>query len=310
MDNLDKARISRRDFLKSLGLGAAAAAAASLLPETTALAAEAPAGPTWGMLIDLTRCTGCNSCALACKEANGLPQIPGKVPTALEADTYTFVEAFQVANLRGEIVTRYVKRQCMHCLEAACVSACPAAAMHSSGEGPVIYRASRCLGCRYCEVACPFAIPRFNWDNSITPTINKCWMCYERLKEGEEPACVAACPTGAIRFGRRDDLLAQAHARIASHPDRYVDHVFGESEVGGTSVLYLSDVPFDRLGFPANLPLVAPPKQTEKILYKLPYVIFGMAAFMTGTALYTHRKPAVAVPVEADAATDAPDKEE
>lgn len=310
MDDLAKARVSRRDFLKSLGLGAAVAAAASLLPEATARAAEASEGKTWGMLVDLTRCSGCNSCALACKEANGLPHIPGTVPTALETNTYTFVEAFQVANRHGEIVTRYVKRQCMHCLEAACVSACPAAAMHSSGEGPIIYRASRCLGCRYCMVACPFGIPRFNWDNSITPRINKCWLCYERLKEGEEPACVSACPTGAIRFGRREDLLAQAHARIASHPDRYIDHVFGQSEVGGTSVLYISDVPFERLGFPANLPQVAPPKQTEKILYKLPYVIVGMAAFMTGTALYTRRKPSVAVPVEVHAPDEASGKEE
>jgi formate dehydrogenase iron-sulfur subunit len=176
--------------------------------------------------------------------------------------------------------------------------------MYNSGEGPVIYRSDRCLGCRCCEVACPFGIPRFNWDNSITPTINKCWMCWDRLKEGEEPACVSACPTGAIRFGRREDLLAQAHARIASHPGRYVDNVYGEHEVGGTSMLYISDVPFEQLGFAMDLPVIAPPKQTEKILHKLPYVIGGMAAAMTGTALYTHRKPAIAAEVKVDVPPD------
>jgi formate dehydrogenase iron-sulfur subunit len=309
MDDLAKTGFSRRDFLKRLGFGAAAATAACLLPGGDALASETLSGPTWGMLIDLSRCSGCNSCALACKESNDLPYAD-IVPKALGARTYTFVEAYQVANNQRQIVTRYVKRQCMHCLDAACVSACPAAAMHNSGEGPVIYRADRCLGCRYCEVACPFGIPRFDWDNSITPRINKCWMCYERLKEGEEPACASACPTGAIHFGRREDLVAQAHARIASNPDRYVDHVFGESEVGGTSMLYISDVPFEQMGFATDLPVIAPPKQTEKILYKLPYVIAGMAAFMTGTAIYTHRKPTLAVPAEGKPALPHDEQEE
>jgi len=291
MDGLGKSGLTRRDFLKRLGFGAATATAACMLPGA-ALASETASGPTWGMLIDLSRCSGCNSCALACQEANN-PHVAEIAPKALAPDAYTCVDTYQVANTHRQVVARYVKRQCMHCLDAACVSACPAAAMYNSGEGPVIYRSNRCLGCRYCEVACPFGIPRFNWDNSITPTINKCWMCWDRLKAGEEPACAGACPTGAIHFGRREDLLAQAHARISTNPDMYIDHVYGESEVGGTSMLYISDAPFEKLGFAMNLPTIAPPEQTKKILYKLPYVIGGMAALMTGTALYTHRKPAV-----------------
>jgi len=280
-----KSKLSRRDFLKIAAATTAGFLAGSANP---VYASDTSAEGTWGMLIDLTRCTGCNSCALACKESNDLPQAD-VVPESLDSDAFTFVEARQVVTANGEPETRYVKRQCMHCLNAACVSACPAAAMHSSGEGPVIYRPNRCLGCRYCQVACPFEVPRFDWDNGVNPVISKCWLCYDRLQAGQKPACAEACPTGTLRFGQREELLTQAHAQIASNPGRYVDHVFGESEVGGTSMLYISDVPFDRLGFPTSLPQTAPPEETEKIMSKLPFVIGGMAAVMTGTAVYTHR---------------------
>lgn len=287
---------ARRDFLKMMGIGIAAATTAGLFTGRAypVRASEAPAAQTWGMLIDLTRCVGCNSCALACKESNNLPHLD-VVPQALDPDTYTFVDERQVITADGGLETRYVKRQCMHCLNAACVSACPAAAMHSSGQGPVVYRPHRCLGCRYCQVACPFGVPRFDWDNGINPVISKCWLCYDRLQAGQKPACAEACPTGALRFGQRADLLAQAHAQITSNPGRYIDHIFGESEVGGTSMLYLSNVPFEQLGFPGALPQTAPPEETEKIMSKLPHVIAGVAAVMTGTAVYTHRKPAASV---------------
>jgi formate dehydrogenase iron-sulfur subunit len=285
-----KAKLSRRDFIKTVGAGIAAASTAGLLTGKAypVYASKASAGDTLGVLIDLTRCTGCNSCALACKEVNSLPDAD-VVPQSLDKETYTFVDTRRVVTGVGEAMTRYVKRQCMHCLNAACVSACPAAAMHSSGQGPVVYRPNRCLGCRYCQVACPFGVPRFDWENGVNPVISKCWMCYARLQAGQKPACVEACPTGTLRFGQRKELLAQAHAQIASNRGRYIDHVFGEFEVGGTSMLYLSDVPFEQLGFPTGLPETAPPEETEKIMSKLPFVIGGVAAVMTGTAVYTHR---------------------
>lgn len=299
--------LTRRDFLRILGAGAGAFAATCVLGSTSPAqaAAQASGKDTWGILIDLTRCTGCDSCSLACKEEYNLPNA-NIVPQALDNNTYTFIQAYQAANTKGEIVTRYVKRQCMHCLNAACVSACPAAAMYNSGEGPVVYRASRCLGCRYCEVGCPFGIPRFDWDEGVVPRINKCWLCFDRLARGRLPACVEACPTGALQFGRRGDLLAEAHGKIASNPGLYVNHVFGEFEVGGTSMLYLSDVPFENLGFPVGLPNTAPPEETEKIMVTLPYVIGGMTTLMTGTALYTHRKPSKSAGAD-EGATDSTD---
>jgi formate dehydrogenase iron-sulfur subunit len=287
-------KLSRRAFLKQVGVGATAMVAAHLLSGQASPARASTgltAGHTWGMLIDLTRCAGCNSCALACKAVNDLPNADEE-PPGLSSEAYTFVDTRRVTMADGQTETRTVKRQCMHCLDAACVSACPAAAMYKSEEGPVIYRAERCLGCRYCQMACPFEVPSFEWENGITPVISKCWMCYARLQEGEKPACAEACPTGALRFGRRDELLAQAHAQIDCNCNRYVNHIFGEHEVGGTSMLYLSDIPFEELGFPVGLPESAPPEETEKIMNTLPFVITGVAALMAGTATYTHRKSA------------------
>jgi formate dehydrogenase iron-sulfur subunit len=287
MSATDRTKFTRRTFLKQVGAGVAAVMASQMLP-ISVLADEAAVAKTPALLIDLTRCTGCNSCALACKESN---ELPGSIdpPAAFNSDTYTFVDTIQTTTSSGETVERSVKRQCMHCLDPACVSACPAAAMYKSDEGPVIYRAERCLGCRYCQIGCPFGVPSFEWENGLTPVISKCWLCYDRLQAGEKPACASACPTGAIRFGRRDHLLVEAHAKIVSNPGRYVDHVFGEFEAGGTSMLYLSDIPFEELGFPVDLPRTAPPEETEKIMTKLPAVIAGVTVLMAGTVLVTHR---------------------
>jgi formate dehydrogenase iron-sulfur subunit len=184
---------------------------------------------------------------------------------------------------------RFIRRFCRHCLEPACVSACLVGALTKTPEGPVIYDADRCMGCRYCMTSCPYGIPRYEWEKAV-PVVQKCTMCYPRLQEGELPGCVEACPQEATIFGDREELLKVAHARLEANPEKYVDHVFGETEVGGTSVLYISDIPLDFLGFEPNLGEVALPDRTWAALSKVPPMVVGMTGLMAGMYWITKRR--------------------
>ncbi len=283
--------LSRRDFLKKAGVGAATLTAATVLgPQLEPALASGPVSDqAWGVLIDLTRCNGCNSCALACKEANDRPD-PALEPTQLDSNAYSFVDVRDQAS--GD--PAFVKRQCMHCLQPACVSACTVGAMRKTAEGPVVYDSHKCIGCRYCQYACPFGVPTFDWDNPLG-LIHKCQMCVSRLEEGALPACVDGCPAGALRFGRRQDLLAQAHAQINTNPGRYMDHVYGEHEAGGTSVLYMAGIPFADLG----LPVLGPEpiaRYAEPVMKATPAVAVTVASLATG--LYWLMKRRTAHPTE------------
>ena len=277
--------LSRRQFLK---LSAATVGGAALASRTTK-----PAGASSGvdpatvpaMLIDISRCVGCGNCQRSCGEANGLKPTTDQTKS-LNAQNFTYL---QQVDLEGG-KQRWVKRQCMHCLDAACASACPVSALHQSNEGPIVYRVDRCLGCRYCMASCPFGVPTFDWEDGLTPEIRKCMFCYERQQQGELPACVANCPTGALKFGRRDELLAEAHSRIAANPDFYVDHVYGEHEAGGTAKLYISDVPFAMLGFRTDVTTRAVPAYTWDIMSKLPAVVGSLAVVLTGASIVTRRR--------------------
>lgn len=208
---------------------------------------------TVAMLVDTTRCVGCRGCQVACKSWNGLE--PGRSgfsdtfgnPTRLDANNYTRVLFREVSAPDGSLKWSFVKRQCMHCLEPACASACPVGALQKTAEGPVVYRDEKCIGCRYCMVACPFQVPKYEW-SSTAPLVRKCTFCTDRQSAGGKPACVSTCPTGALSFGEREELLALAHRRIATEPGRYHPEVYGERTVGGTGVLYLSAVSFARMG--------------------------------------------------------------
>jgi formate dehydrogenase iron-sulfur subunit len=214
------------------------------------LAAAAPGA--MGMLTDLTKCIGCGWCQKACREWNDLTasaESPGRSDSCLSADTWTLPELKQV-NVDGETHHVFVKRQCMHCVDPACVSACPVGALQKQDDGAVTYDCTRCIGCRYCMVACPFGIPKFEWEEPL-PRIRKCTFCMDRQADGLAPACATVCPTGALTFGEREALIAEAQTRIEANPDAYVDHIYGKDELGGTSWLYISPVPFEKLDFPA-----------------------------------------------------------
>ena len=284
-------KLSRRDFLKQAGVGVTVITAATLLAGP-AEASEAPSKSGWAVLIDLTRCTGCESCVLACKASNNLPN-PDVVATSLDSDAFTYLETRSSA----EGGAGYVKRQCMHCLTPACASACTVGALTKSLDGPVVYDSAKCIGCRYCQYACPFGVPTFEWENPLG-LIRKCQFCQARLGQGQKPACAEACPNGALRFGRRDALLAQAHAQIESNPGRYVRHVYGEREAGGTSMLYLSAVPFAELGFPKLGPEPIP-QQAEAVMQQTPLTALTVAGLASALAwLLQRRQRPAADPVE------------
>ncbi len=288
-----QSELSRRDLIKGMGCGVAALMLSSAMvahPELAHASDGEESDSAWGILIDLTRCTGCQSCALACKETNDRPN-PNQTPIGLDTDAYSFVEEKQIENSVGQTESVYVKHQCMNCLHPACVSACTVGALRKTPEGPVVYDADKCIGCRYCQYACPFGVPAYEWENPLG-LIHKCQMCADRLAEGESPACVAACPNGALRFGNRKQLLAQAHAQITSNPGRYVDKVYGEYEVGGTSVLYLSPVPFSFLGFP-ELGDEPNPRYAEAVMKQTPAIALTVASVVTALHLFMQRRQQV-----------------
>jgi formate dehydrogenase iron-sulfur subunit len=272
-------KTTRRKFLQVTG----AAVGSSLLlgaAETFASGGRRDTSGQLAMLVDTTRCTGCQSCERACCEKNGLPPPMTRPQAGVKRSTST--EALTVVNaLKTEAGDFFCKSQCMHCDQPACVSACITNAMYKTPEGPVIWREDKCMGCRYCMLSCPFDVPKFEY-GSINPRIRKCVMCYDRIKEGKKPACADACPQEAILFGRRGDLLNMAHSRIGDHPGRYVKHIYGENEVGGTNILYLSGAPFEELGFRTDLGTVAYPEYTKTFLYSVPLVLLLGPAFMAG----------------------------
>jgi formate dehydrogenase iron-sulfur subunit len=291
-------------------------------------AIENASGTTHATLVDTTRCVGCRSCQVSCKQWNELDaertaldakKAGLQQPTTLSARTFAVVTFSEVEDAKAPGGLRYVmaKRQCMHCAEPSCASACPVTAMHKTAEGPVVYDEEKCIGCRYCMWACPFGVPTAEWD-SLAPRISKCTMCHERCSDGScspaerngvalsaddqralaaryaQPACVKACPSDALVYGEREELLRLARARMEASPGKYVDHVYGEEEAGGTNMLYLSAVPFERLGFP-SVGTESYPRRSAVALGAVPPAVIGVGAALGGAyAVMKRREAAVA----------------
>jgi len=228
------------------------------------------------ILTDTTKCIGCHECVFACKKENHLPaDVPRRwdVDDGLSARNWTAI-------VEGP-GRAFVRKQCRHCLEPACASACPVGALHKTAIGPVVYDDSRCMGCRYCMMACPYGIPRYDWDDAA-PHVRKCIFCYRRLARGRQPACTEACPTKATIFGDRDALLAEARQRIASNPGKYLDKIWGEREAGGASVLLISNVDLSFLTGGQPLGPVPLPATTTTAMGAVPFAFTGVLAAMAG----------------------------
>ena len=230
-------------------------------------------------LYDATRCIDCRACMIACSVENKIPMDKTRIWVA-------------GIGLKGEypnLDRASMVYHCMHCEEPDCLSACPVGAYSKREDGPVLYNKDVCIGCRYCMNACPFGVPHFDYNKGLIDGafIDKCTMCTQRIDVGLEPACVATCPTDALMFGERADLIKEAHARIAAHPDRYINHVYGEFENGGTSYLVLSHVPFSELGLP-NLPETPVKTVSEEVMgLTIPFAL-TWGAVLTGVTVGVH----------------------
>ena len=235
---------------------------------------------TVGLLFDSTRCIACGACAEACKVQN---KLPGPVQEECTAYTWTTVHTVKEHNIR---------KLCMHCLVPTCVSVCPVAALTKSAEGPVVYDADRCMGCRYCMMACPFDVPKYQWDRAV-PAVGKCIMCTTLVKQGQPTACAAACPVAATVFGERKDLIMDAQERMRANPGTYQDHIYGIREAGGTGVLMLAGVPYGELGLKTDLGDEPPSMHTWQVLSKVPDFVGVWGASLYAVHWITSRRDEV-----------------
>jgi Fe-S-cluster-containing dehydrogenase component len=293
-------------------------AATPFLQPSPGRAAEVPEGrkESYGCLVDTTLCVGCRKCEQACNERHGLnkPKESFEEMTVLENErrmdetTYTVVNKYYpktIGSLTWRTRPTFVKFQCMHCNDPSCVSACIVGALTKESNGAVIYNAQKCIGCRYCMVACPFQVPAYEYHNSLTPQVRKCTFCFKYIKDGGLPACAQTCPREVITFGKKADLLDLARWNMKNNPGKYVDHIYGELEVGGTSWLYIASEPFENIGFP-KLGTKAPPRLTEAIQHGLfqsfatPIVLFSiLGGIMWFTNFYKKNDhPTQGAPVE------------
>ena len=236
------------------------------------------------ILTDTTLCIGCQECVLACGKANHLlADVPRRwdLDDGLTARKWTSI-------VRGPN-NASIRKQCRHCLEPACVSACPVGAMQKTEIGAVVYDSTKCMGCRYCMMACPYGIPRYDWSRAV-PYVRKCILCFDRIKAGGRPACVDACPTKATIFGDRDQLLAEAHRRISAKPQAYINKVWGERDAGGSSILYISNVDLSFLTEGHSLGSKPLPARTALAMDAVPFAFTGVLATMAALGWIIDRR--------------------
>lgn len=285
--------ISRRGFLGGLGASALAAGSTDADQHTEFSYFPIP-DIRMGLLHDTTLCVGCRSCEAACKEVNKLPPLERPI-----GDMSVFDRERRTTDTELTVVNRYHvdgqdifrKLQCMHCNEPSCASVCLVKALVKSPEGPVLYDPDVCVGCRYCMTTCPYYALAYEYD-SVNPRVMRCTMCYPRIIEGKAPGCAEVCPMGAIVFGKRSDLLHLARDRMAKYPGRYVEHVFGEHEFGGTSWLLLAGTSKSNLGLGSfeNVSHTPLPELTKSFLSVVPLVLTMWPGLLLGFYAFTKRR--------------------
>jgi Fe-S-cluster-containing dehydrogenase component len=322
--------INRRDFLK-LSAGSGLLLATDVTPSYAA-PKHLPHDAV-GILYDATLCIGCKSCMVNCKEYNSVPdgalyQKDGSIPYEhitpnqiydapkdLSSKTLNIIKAYKSGTGENKDTEEdgysFIKMHCLHCIDPACASVCPVAALHKDpNTGVVSYDKEKCIGCRYCQIACPFGIPKFEWETA-TPRIVKCQLCHHRYKDGGYSACCEFCPTGASIFGKVKDLREEAKRRLTLDPGSYYNyplqtvdspkkmpkevspynnHIYGMEEAGGTQYLMMAGVPFNKLGLNPNVTSQAYPDLTWDYIVKIPWLIGGLIIAGAASHLATREK--------------------
>ncbi|NWF83921.1 MAG: 4Fe-4S dicluster domain-containing protein [Bryobacteraceae bacterium] len=236
------------------------------------------------ILYDSTLCVGCRECEKACSEGKKLPY-----NEKVAAEETVSSHKLTAVRTHGE---RFSRKLCMHCLDPACASVCPVAALEKTAAGPVVYHPERCMGCRYCMVACVYQVPSYQWEARL-PLIQKCDMCADRTAPDAVTRCSEACSFEATITGERHELVEIARKRMAEKPNDYYPKIYGIEEVGGTSVLVIAGVPFEQLGYPSSVAKAALPNYTWAALQYVPDIAVVGAVLLGGIHWITHRREEV-----------------
>lgn len=242
------------------------------------------------ILYDASKCTACRGCQVACKQWWGLPgektinRGTYENPPDLSYDTWIRIKFNEISNGNGRIDWIFTRESCMHCTDAACVKVCPTKALYYHPSGFVAYNADLCSGCGYCVEFCPFDVPRAK-GNDITGIrkIDKCRACIDRITNGQEPACVKTCPTDALIFGDRDELVAIGKKSVQELQSKYpLAYLYGEKELGGLHVMYVLTQTPDVHGLPTHPDMPVAAIAWQDVIKPVGYALAGLAVVGLG----------------------------
>jgi len=261
---------------------------------------------TKAVLYDATNCTACRACQVACKQWNELKaevttnRGTYENPPDLSSQTWLKIR-FNEVESQGELSWLFTRQACMHCTDAACVKVCPTGALYHHELGFVAYNKDLCSGCGYCADFCPFSVPRSN-RNLLTgiAKMDKCTLCttptLDRINAGYEPACVKTCPTDALIYGDRDELVAKGRERVdALKAEGYSNaYLYGENELGGLHVMYVLNNSPDVYGLPVSPQVPASAIAWKDVIQPLGWAVGGLAIVGLGINYIIAREAKIA----------------
>jgi len=239
------------------------------------------------ILYDSSKCSACKGCQVQCKQWNMMPSSLGKDTNEftgsyqsmadLNGDTRLMIEFRETAGDNG-VEWAFSRRACFHCTDPACMAACPVGAYSKTSEGAVKLDRTKCIGCKYCNGACPFTVPKYRDNFGVS---NKCTLCDDRTAVGREPACVQTCPAAALTYGQRDAMIAAGKKRVEELKTEGFSkaELYGETEMGGMHVLHVAKFGLEAHGYKRDAQM---PDIVKLLDIAKPLAGIGVAAVVGG----------------------------